>query len=136
VSVVVVARVLLPAGLEPLAQRAEVRLGGLDMTPARVREIAAGADALVADPTVIVDAELLDDAGPQLRLVANFAVGYDNVDLEACRSRGVVVTNTPDVLTNATAELALALTLAAARLLGDAERDLRAGRWLGWDPAA
>jgi glyoxylate reductase len=68
--------------------------------------------------------------------VANFAVGYDNVDLDACRDRGVAVTNTPDVLTNATAELALALTLAAARLLGEAERDLREGRWLGWDPAA
>jgi glyoxylate reductase len=69
-------------------------------------------------------------------VVANFAVGYDNVDLDACRSRGVVVTNTPDVLTVATAELALALTLAAARRMSDAERDLRAGRWRGWDPAA
>src|SRR6185312_9897858 len=61
---------------------------------------------------------------------------YDNVDLAACRERGVVVTNTPDVLTEATAELALALTLAAARRMSDAERDLRAGRWTGWDPAA
>ncbi len=69
-------------------------------------------------------------------MVANFAVGYDNIDLEACRERGVVVTNTPDVLTEATAELALALTLAAARRMSDAERDLRAGRWRGWDPAA
>ena len=69
-------------------------------------------------------------------MVANFAVGYDNVDLEACRERGVIVTNTPDVLTEATAELALALTLAAARRMSDAERDLRAGRWSGWDPAA
>jgi glyoxylate reductase len=84
---------------------------------------------------VPVDAALLDAAGPQLRLVANFAVGYDNVDLEECRRRGIAVTNTPDVLTNATAELALALTLAAGRLLGEAERDLRAGVWRGWDPA-
>ena len=68
--------------------------------------------------------------------MANFAVGYDNVDLEACRSRGVVVTNTPDVLTNATAELAVALMLAAARHLGAGERLVRAGRWTGWDPAA
>jgi glyoxylate reductase len=136
VSIVAIARVLLPAGLEPLRERAEVRLGGLDATPNRVREIAAGADALVADPAVIIDAELLDAAGPQLRVVANFAVGYDNVDLDECRRRGIAVTNTPEVLTNATAELALALTLAAARLLGEAERDLHAGRWLGWDPAA
>ena len=74
-----------------------------------------------------VDGELLDAAGPRLRVVANFAVGYDNVDLAACRERGVIVTNTPDVLTNATAELALALMLAAARRLGEAERIVRAG---------
>jgi glyoxylate reductase len=135
-TVVTVARVLLPAGLEVLRERAEVRVGGPDATPARVREIAVGADVLVADPSIPVDAPLLEAAGPQLRLVANFAVGYDNVDLEACRRHGVAVTNTPGVLTNATAELALALTLAAARLLGEAERDLRVGRWRGWDPAA
>jgi glyoxylate reductase len=66
--------------------------------------------------------------------VANFAVGYDNIDLEACRGRGVIVTNTPDVLTNATAELTIALMLAAARGLGSAERVLRAGGWTGWEP--
>ena len=71
--------------------------------------------------------------GPGLRLVANFAVGYDNIDLEACRDREVIATNTPDVLTDATAELALALTLAAARGLPAAERRLRAGEWAGFD---
>ena len=81
-----------------------------------------------------VDAELLDAAGASLRVVANFAVGYDNVDVAACRERGVIVTNTPDVLTNATAELAVALMLAAARRLGEAERIVRAGRWAGWEP--
>ena len=81
-----------------------------------------------------VDGELLDAAGPGLRVVANFAVGYDNVDLTACRERGVVVTNTPDVLTNATAELAVGLMLAAARRLGEGERLVRAGRWEGWEP--
>jgi glyoxylate reductase len=135
-SVVAIARVLLPAGLEPIRDLAKIRIGGVDATPDRVREIAAGAEALVADPTVGVDAELLDAAGPGLRLVANFAVGYDNVDLEECRRRGIVVTNTPDVLTNATAELALTLTLAAARFLSDGERDLRAGRWQGLEPGA
>lgn len=135
-TVVAVARTLLPAGTDLLRGRAELRAGGLDATRARVLEMVAGAEVLIADPSVPVDRQLLDSAGAQLRLVANFAVGYDNVDVEECRRRGVVVTNTPDVLTNATAELALALTLAAARLLGDAERDLRAGRWRGWDPAA
>jgi glyoxylate reductase len=94
----------------------------------------AGAAALVADPTVPVDAELLDAAGPSLRVVANFAVGYDNVDLDTCRERGVVVTNTPNVLTEATAELTVALMLAAARHLGEGERLVRTGGWQGWEP--
>ena len=135
-TVVTIARVLLPAGLEMLEDRVELRVGGEEADEARVRELAAGADALIVDPTVRVDSPLLDAAGSQLRVVANFAVGYDNVDLDECRRRGIAVTNTPDVLTNATAELALALTLGAARHLSEAERDLRAGRWLGWDPAA
>jgi glyoxylate reductase len=135
-QVVVIARVLLPAGLEPLRERYEIREGGLDVARDRILEVAPGASAFVSDPSVPVDGELLDACGDGLRVVANFAVGYDNVDLEACRERDVIVTNTPDVLTEATAELALALTLAAARRTSDAERDLRAGRWRGWDPAA
>ncbi len=135
-QLVVVARVLLPAGLERLRERFDVRQGGLDATREDLLAMVPGAAALAADPSVPVDGEVLDAAGDSLRVVSNFAVGYDNVDLEACRERGVVVTNTPDVLTEATAELAMALTLAAARRMSDAERDLRAGRWRGWDPAA
>jgi glyoxylate reductase len=135
-QVVVIARVLLPAGLEPLRDRFEVRVGGIEATREEILSIAPRATALVADPSVAIDAELLDACGDGLRLVANFAVGYDNVDLEACGRRGVVVTNTPNVLTEATAELAMALTLAAARRMSDAERDLRAGKWGGWDPSA
>jgi glyoxylate reductase len=134
--VVLIARVLLPAGRELLAEVAELREGGLDATPEELRELAAGVDAIVADPTVRVDGELLDTAGESLRVVANFAVGTDNIDLDACRERGIPATNTPDVLTNATAELALALTTAAARGTSAAEADLRAGRWTGWDPGA
>lgn len=136
VPTVAVARCLLRAGAERLRERYEVREGGLNATRPEVLELVAGADAIVADPTVPVDDELLDAAGPNLKIVANFAVGYDNVDLPACRARGLTVTNTPDVLTEATAELALALTFAAARHLSEAERDLRAGRWKGWDPGA
>ncbi|MGZ5309502.1 MAG: NAD(P)-dependent oxidoreductase [Solirubrobacterales bacterium] len=133
---VVIARVLLAAGAEPLEERYELRQGGLDATRERLLELVPGASAVVADASVPIDAEVLDAAGESLRVVANFAVGHDNVDLNACRERDVVVTNTPGVLTEATAELALALTLAAARRLSDAERDLRAGRWQGWDPGA
>jgi glyoxylate reductase len=135
-QIVAVARILLPAGRDRLAERYEVRDGGLDATREDLLAIVPGASAIVSDPSVPIDGEILDAAGGQLRVVANFAVGYDNVDLEACRERGVVVTNTPDVLTEATAELAMALTLAAARRMSDAERDLRAGAWRGWDPAA
>jgi glyoxylate reductase len=135
-QLVVVARHLLPAGADPLRERFELREGGLDATRDRVLAIAPGATAFVADPSIPVDGELLAACGDGLRVVANFAVGYDNVDLDACRERGVIVTNTPDVLTEATAELALALTLAAGRRMSDAERDLRAGHWRGWDPAA
>jgi glyoxylate reductase len=133
---VIIARVLLPAGRDRLAKRFELREGGLEAGRSTLLELAPGAAALVADPSVPVDAEVLDACGDGLRVVSNFAVGYDNVDLEECRRRGVIVTNTPDVLTEATAELALALTLAAARRMSDAERDLRAGVWRGWDPSA
>jgi glyoxylate reductase len=135
-QVVVVCRVLLPAGLEPLRERFEVREGGLEATRERILELAPGAAALVADPSVPVDGDLLDACGDSLRVVSNFAVGHDNIDSDACRERGVIATNTPGVLTEATAELALALTLAAGRRMSDAERDLREGRWKGWDPAA
>ena len=133
---VVIARVLLPAGRDLLSERYELREGGLGVSREELLALVPGAAALVADPSVRIDAELLDAAGGQLKVVSNFAVGHDNVDLEACRDRNVSVTNTPGVLTEATAELALALTLAAGRRMSDAERDLREGRWQGWDPAA
>jgi glyoxylate reductase len=94
-------------------------------------EFVADVDGLVCPLTVRVDAELLD-AAASLRVVGNVAVGYDNVDVGAATERGVVVTNTPGVLDETTADLTFALILAACRLLSDAERDLRAGRWDGW----
>jgi glyoxylate reductase len=132
---VLVARGLPPAGIQRLAADCEVKKGGLDVTRERLLELASGVAAIAADPTVEVDEVLLEAAGPQLRVVANFAVGYDNIDLDACRRREVIVTNTPDVLTNATAELALELTLAAARRTTEAEGDLRAGLWHGPEPS-
>jgi glyoxylate reductase len=134
---VLICRTLLPAGRALLeAEGFDLREGGLDATPERLRELAPGCAAIVADPTVPVGPELLDAAGEGLRVVANFAVGYDNVDVEACRERGIAVTNTPGVLTNATAEIALGLTVAAARRAREAEETLRDGRWTGWDPGA
>lgn len=92
------------------------------------------ADGVVVTPAVTIDGAYLDGAGPQLRIVANYAVGIDNVDLDAARERGVVVSNTPGVLTNATAEHAIALVLALLRRLGEGDRSLRRrDRW-EWGP--
>ena len=130
----VVARPLPAAGLEPLRERFDVvrRRAAASTAPSFAARRAPAPPRSSPIPTVPVDAELLDAAGPQLRVVANFAVGYDNIDLEACRERGVIVTNTPDVLTNATAELTLALMLAAARRPRERRSGcVRAGRWTG-----
>lgn len=91
-----------------------------------------GKDALVCLLTDTIDTVLLDAAGPQLKVVANVAVGYNNIDVAACRARGVVVTNTPDVLTNACADFTWGLILAVTRRLGEGERQVRAGAWGGW----
>lgn len=91
------------------------------------------ADAWITMVSDRVDAAALD-AAPRLRVVANHAVGTDNIDLAACTARGICVTNTPDVLTEATADLAFALALAAARRLGEGERLVRRGGWTGWAP--
>jgi glyoxylate reductase len=91
-----------------------------------------GADALVTLLTERVDAELLDAAGPQLRVVANVAVGYDNIDVPACVERGVVATNTPAVLTEATADIAMMLILMATRRAGEGERVIRSGQPWKW----
>jgi len=93
----------------------------------------AGVQALLPILGDRVDRELLD-AAPQLRIVANHAVGYDNVDVPACTSRGVWVTNTPGVLTESTADLAFTLLLTLARRIREGERMVREGRWRGWAP--
>lgn len=127
---------LLPAGLDLLAERYDVRSGGRSAGREDVLALIEGATVVCSDPTIRTDAELLDRCGPQLRLVAHFGVGYDPVDVAACAERGVVVTNTPGVLTAATAELAVALSLAAARGMFQASTELRAGRWGAWYPGA
>jgi glyoxylate reductase len=94
----------------------------------------AGRDGLMLMLTDRVDDELLDAAGPQLRIVADYSVGVDNIDLDACRRRGIVVSNTPDVLTETTAELTIALVLALLRRVAEGDRLIRRGeRWI-WAP--
>lgn len=93
-----------------------------------------GLDGLLSLLTDRIDGELLDAAGPQLKIVANHAVGFDNVDLAAATARGVLITNTPGVLTEATADHAWALLFAVARRIPESERFLRAGKFKGWGP--
>jgi len=97
-------------------------------------DVPAGADGVVTTPAIRVDDAFLDAAGPQLRIVANYAVGLDNVDLDAARARGVVVSNTPGVLTNATAEHAIALMLALLRRVVEGDRSLRRRDAWEWGP--
>jgi glyoxylate reductase len=131
---VVVARTLPAAGLDKLGERFDVETGGLPFHREWLLEHAPGASAIVADPTVPVDAELLDLAGDSLKVVANFAVGFDNIDTDAVRERGLRATNTPNVLTNATAELAVALMQATGRRMVETDRIFRGGEWVGWEP--
>ncbi|MDR7520229.1 MAG: D-glycerate dehydrogenase [Armatimonadota bacterium] len=94
---------------------------------------AAPCDGLLSLLTDRIDGALLD-AAPRVRVVSNYAVGYDNIDVEAATARGVVVTNTPGVLTETVADFAMALLLASARRLVEADRFTRAGRWKSWEP--
>jgi glyoxylate reductase len=97
-------------------------------------EAVRGAAGILPTVTEKMDAEIMDAAGDGLKVIANMAVGYDNVDVEAATERGVVVTNTPEVLNETTADTAFMLLLAAARRLGEAERLLRSGGWDAWGP--
>ncbi len=110
----------------------------LDQDDPPTREVllarVAGAAGLITMLSERVDAALLDAAGPSLRIVANFAVGFDNIDLAACTQRGVRATNTPGVLTDATADLAWSLILAAARHVVAGDQLVRTGKWTGWAP--
>lgn len=134
---VLVTRRLPDAGLAPLREAGllvDVYDSDEAIPRAELLRRAAGAEALITLMSERVDDELLDAAGPGLKVVANYAVGYDNVDVAACARRGVAVTNTPDVLTDATADLAFALLLAAARRLVEGHDLVRSGRWTGWQP--
>jgi glyoxylate reductase len=125
----------LPASaVELLREAGEVRADDRETAIPRadLLELVAGVEAVLTLLGDRVDDELLDAAGPQLRCIANVAVGYDNVDVAAADRRGVVVTNTPGVLDDATADLTMALILAATRRLAEGDRLVRSGRDWNW----
>jgi glyoxylate reductase len=111
----------------------------LDDKPLDKRELMAAvgeADVLVPTVTDRIDAEVLEQAGPALKLVASFGTGIDHVDLAAAQARGIIVTNTPGVLTEDTADMTMALILAVSRRLAEGERLIRSGSWGGWGPTS
>ncbi len=122
------------AALALLEDAGDVWRSTLDapLPAAELHQAIAGADAVVTLLHDRVDDAFLDAAGPGLRVVANVAVGYDNIDVPACAARGVLVTNTPGVLTDATADIAMALILCATRRLGEGERLIRSGGGWTW----
>jgi glyoxylate reductase len=111
----------------------------LDDTPLSKPELIAAmqrADVLVPTVTDRIDAEVLAAAGPALKLIASFGTGVDHVDLAAAQQRGIIVTNTPGVLTEDTADMTMALILAVSRRLAEGERLIRSGGWTGWGPTS
>ena len=133
---VFVARVIAEASLRLVQESCETDVWAEDRPPPRdelLRRV-AGCDGILTLLTDRVDDELLDAAGPGLRVVSNFAVGYDNIDVAACARRGIAVGNTPGALTETTADLAWALMLAARRRVVEGDRFVRAGNWRTWGP--
>jgi len=133
---VFVARLIPEAGLGPIRASCDVDVWTEDTPPPRAALLdrVAGCDGILTLLTDRVDDELLDAAGPRLRVVANYAVGFDNIDLGACARRRIAVGNTPGVLTESTADLAWALILAVARRVGEGDRFVRSGSWRTWGP--
>ncbi len=132
---VFIARRIPDEGLNAIAAACEVDVWPERLPPPseELRKRIQDCDGLVSLLTDRVDAALLDVA-PRLKVVSNFAVGFNNVDVPACTARGICVGNTPGVLTDATADIAVTLLLAAARRLGESATDAKEGRWITWEP--
>jgi len=130
---ILVTREVFDETIDYLAQHCDVESNQQDvpLTPEGLAQRLADREGLMCCLTDRVDAALLA-AAPRLRVVANIAVGYNNIDVPACTARGVMVTNTPGVLDDSTADLAWALMLATARRLTEVESYIRAGQWTGW----
>ena len=133
---VFVSRLIPDAGLRPIREGCDAQIWEGELPPGREELLAAieGCAGVLTLLTDRVDDEFLNRAGTGLKVVSNFAVGFDNVDVPACTARGVAVGNTPGVLTETTADLAFALLMAAARRVAEGDRYVRAGRWKTWGP--
>lgn len=133
---VVVTRELPDPIMERMAALFETHLNRTDekWSPAQLAEAMATCDVLVPTVTDSIDAALIAGAGPRLKLIANFGAGVNHIDLKAARARGIIVTNTPGVLTEDTADMTMALILSVPRRLAEGEKLVRSGAWKGWSP--
>lgn len=133
---VFVTRKILEEGLNMLRERYDVEVSDYDGVIPRemLLEKVKGVDALLSLLTDKIDAEVMDAAGPNLKIIANYAVGYNNIDVEEATKRGIMVTNTPGVLTETTADFAWTLLMAIARRIVEADKFVREGKFRGWEP--
>jgi glyoxylate reductase len=133
---VFVTRVIPEKGLEIVREFCEVDLWQSELPPTRdeLLQHIRGLDGLLCLLTDKIDGEVMDEAGPQLKVISNHAVGFDNIDVPAATARKIPVGNTPDVLTDATADFVFALMMAVARRLPEAERYVQDGKWKTWGP--
>lgn len=133
---VVVTRELTDAVMHRMAELFDASLNHRDqsMTRAELETAVADCDVLVPTVTDTIDASLIEKAGSRLKLIANFGAGVNHIDLKAARARGIIVTNTPGVLTEDTADMTMALILSVPRRLAEGEKLVRSGQWKGWSP--
>ena len=133
---VFVTRRIPAAGLDKIVSLCDAEVWGEPLPPPRevLLQKVAGCHGILSLLTDRVDAELMDAAGPQLKVISNFAVGYNNIDIGEADERGICVGNTPDVLTDATADMAVALLISAARRIVEGQDYIRADRWKTWEP--
>ncbi len=133
---VIVTRELADAVMDRMEQLFDVTLNRADTPYSRdqLAEAMRSCDVLVPTVTDDIDAALIEQAGERLRLIANFGAGVNHIDLKACRKRDIIVTNTPGVLTEDTADMAMALIISVPRRLAEGEKLVRSGQWKGWSP--
>jgi len=134
---VFVTRVIRDKGLELVTEICQADIWPEELPPGRevLLERVRGVDGLLCLLTDRIDGEVMDAAGPGLKVISNHAVGFDNIDVAAATQRGIPVGNTPGILTDATADMAFALIMAAGRRVVEAEKFLRAGKWKTWGPS-
>jgi glyoxylate reductase len=133
---VFVTRIIPDRGLDLVKDFCDVDVWDGELPPSREELLkrVRGVEGLLSLLTDKIDAEVMDAAGPQLKVISNFAVGFDNIDVNAATARKIPVGNTPDVLTDSTADFAFALMLSAGRRMLEGERYVRAGKWQTWGP--